>query len=336
TTIWSMSERVRAGAESVSIGRPIDNTRVYLLDSWLRPVPVGVVGELYIGGDGLAHGYLKRPALTAERFVPDPFGDAPGARLYRTGDLARYRPDGRVEFLGRADHQVKVRGHRIELGEIEAALRQQAGVREALVVVREAAPGDQRLVAYLVVGDGADVSVSELRAALKAKLPDYLVPSHFVTLDALPLLPNGKLDRRSLPPPDASWFTSGAQYVAPRDAVEQQLARLLGELLGRERVGAHDDFFELGGHSLLAMRVLARIQEAHGAAVPLRRFFETPTVAGLAVAIAEVRQGGGLTTPAAAARVERRDEAAPPLTELSDSDVESLLSAIMAEGREDG
>ncbi len=230
-----------------SIGRPLDNFQVYVLDAAGRPVPVGVPGELYIGGIGLAIGYLDRPELTAERFVPNPFSDGAGQRLYRTGDRVRWRGDGTLEFLGRLDQQVKLRGFRIEPGEIEATLRRQAGVREAVVAVREDRPGETRLVAYYL--DAADaVSAADLRAALRRELPDYMVPSALVRLDALPLLPNGKVDLSTLPAPEAiGWRPSGA-FVAPRTPAEEALARVWADVLHKDRIGVHDNFFELGGH----------------------------------------------------------------------------------------
>src|ERR1043165_148374 len=240
------------GGGVIPIGRPISNMRLYVLDGDHRPVPIGVSGELYIGGVGLARGYLNRPELTAERFVPSPFGD--GERLYRTGDLARYLADGNLEFLGRIDHQVKIRGYRIELGEIEAALCGHDAVAQAVVVAREDAPGDKRLVAYVVGREGPAVDVGGLRARLKQLLPHYRVPSAFVLLDALPLTPNGKLGRRGLPAPEGGAVVRG-EYVAPRTPVEEIIASAWSEVLKLERVGINDNFFELGGHSLLAVQI---------------------------------------------------------------------------------
>ncbi|HEX6040944.1 phosphopantetheine-binding protein, partial [Longimicrobium sp.] len=243
------------------------------------PVPAGVPGELLLGGAGVARGYLGRPGLTAERFVPDPFADAPGARLYRTGDRARWRGDGALEFLGRADTQVKVHGYRIEPGEVEAALLRDPRVREAVVVARERVPGDTRLVAYVVPrGDGA-LSPAGARAGLRERIPDYMVPAAFVLVDALPLTPNGKVDRRALPAP--AWEDAAA-HVAPRTAVEEMVAGIWADVLRRDRVGVLDDFFALGGHSLLATQVLSRLREALGVEVPLRVLFEAPTVEALA------------------------------------------------------
>ncbi|MGD9659469.1 MAG: amino acid adenylation domain-containing protein, partial [Methylocystis sp.] len=265
------------------IGRPIANTQIYLLDAGLQPVPIGVSGELYIGGAGLARGYIGRPDLTAERFVPSPFGEA-GERLYRTGDLARYRPDGNIEFLGRIDHQVKIRGFRIELGEIEAALMRVAQIRDAVVLAREDMPGDKRLVAYAVAVEGAALETAELRDALARELPDYMIPSAFVALDALPLTANGKIDRKALPAPDID-AEIARRYVAPRTPTEATLCRIWAETLGLERVGIEDDFFELGGHSLLAVQVVSRIWREFERQLPLRSLFASPTIAGFAAQI---------------------------------------------------
>ncbi|WP_235570028.1 non-ribosomal peptide synthetase, partial [Lysobacter sp. Root916] len=254
---WVRMDRSHAGP--VLIGRPIANTQVYILDAQGEPVPVGVAGELYIGGDGVARGYLNQPALTAERFVRDPFSAAPQARMYKTGDLGRWLPDGNIEYLGRNDFQVKIRGFRIELGEIEARLAGCAGVREAVVLAREDEPGDKRLVAYLTADTGADLSVAELRTRLSAQLPDYMVPSAFVVLDAFPLTPNGKLDRKALPAPDATSLMR-REYEAPQGEIEQELAEVWQSLLNIEQVGRHDHFFELGGHSLLVVAMTTRLR----------------------------------------------------------------------------
>ncbi len=271
-----------------AIGGPIANTRLYVLDGSLRPAPVGVPGELYLGGDGLARGYLGRAELTAERFVPDPFGGVPGgARLYRTGDRARWLAGGEVEFLGRADQQVKVRGFRIEPGEVEAVLEGHPAVRRALVHAYEHAPGDRRLVGYLVPEEGAEApDAAELRDFLGARLPEYMVPPAFVVLEALPLTPSGKVDRRGLPAPDAA---AGEAYVAPRTPTEEVLAQIYGEVLRVERVGVRDDFFALGGHSLLATQVVSRVRRVLGVEVPLRAVFAAPTVAALAARVEELR-----------------------------------------------
>jgi amino acid adenylation domain-containing protein len=264
--------------QRVSIGRPLANAQIYILDSFLHPVPIGVQGELYIGGDGLARGYLNRPELTAEKFIPDPFSAAPGARMYKTGDMARYRFDGNIEFLGRADHQVKIRGFRIELGEIEAVLGQHPAVREAVVLAREDAPGEKRLVAYVV----ADSMADELRRFLKDKLPEYMVPAVVVLLEAMPVMPNGKIDRRALPAPDRSRPELEKAFVAPRDDLELQLAHIWEEVLGVRPVGMRDNFFELGGHSLLAVRLFALIEKRLGKKLPLTAVFQGATVEHLA------------------------------------------------------
>ena len=273
-----------AGGElsgSVPIGRPIANTRTYVLDGRLEPVPVGLPGELYLGGAGLARGYLGRPGLTADRFAPDPFGPEVGGRLYRTGDQVRWRADGLLEFLGRTDDQVKLRGHRVEPGEVEVALREHPAVRAAVVTAREDIPGEKRLVAYLVPA-GSMPGVSELQGFLRQRLPDFMVPSAFVALAELPLSPNGKVNRRALPAPDQARPGPEDAFVAPRNPVEELLANIYATVLGIERVGVHDDFFGLGGHSLLATKVISRILATLGVELPLRSIFEAPTVAALA------------------------------------------------------
>jgi amino acid adenylation domain-containing protein len=277
----------------VPIGRPIANVQVYLLDARLESVPVGVPGELHIGGVGLARGYLNRSSLTAEKFIPHPFSSDLGARLYRTGDLARYLPDGNIEFIGRIDHQVKVRGFRIELGEIEVVLRQHPGVRETIILTQGDDPGQKRLVAYVVPNREPALAASELRNFLRAKLPDYMVPSTFVMLDALPLMPNGKVDRRALLTLKESGPEPKKTFAAPRTSVEKKLAAIWGQLLGVEQVGIHDDFFEQGGHSLLAVRLVSRVRSAFHLELPIRSLFQVPTVAGLAQVIENTRDSGG-------------------------------------------
>jgi len=300
-TTFTCCYRVTAAdhiGSSVPIGRPIANTQVYVLDGQLRPVPVGGVGELYIGGAGLARGYFKRPALTAERFVPHPFSPEPGARLYKSGDLVRYRPDGNLEFLGRMDQQVKIRGFRIELGEIEAVLRAHAAVQDAVVVARAEGPGEKRLVAYLVPDRAQAPTSGELRHYVQQQLPEYMMPSAFVLLDALPLSPNGKVDRRALPAPERTRPALAGAFAAPRTPVEEVLAGLWAQVFDVEQVSLHDNFFDLGGQSLLAMQVLSRVREAFQVELPLRHLFEAPTVAGLAERIeTALRAAPGLQPP---------------------------------------
>jgi amino acid adenylation domain-containing protein len=275
----------RGGARpAVPIGRPIARTQLFVLDQRGELVPVGVAGELHIGGMALARGYHRRPDLTAEKFIPNRFG-APGARLYRTGDLARWLPDGALEYLGRIDHQVKIRGFRIELGEIEAALVRQPGVRESVVTVREAGAGEKTLVAYLVAAAGVALDFGELRRALRATLPDYMVPADFVGLPALPLTPSGKVDRRALPEPEKGPRRIGAEFTAPRTVTEEKVAGIFAAVLRRERVGMTEDFFALGGHSLLATQLVSRVRERFGVELPLRHVFEAPTAGAFAAVI---------------------------------------------------
>jgi amino acid adenylation domain-containing protein len=277
----------RGDSEVPSIGRPIANTEIYILDREMQPVPAGVAGELYIGGQGLSRGYLRRPELTAEKFLPHRWSTKPGGRLYRTGDLASYQSNGEIQFLGRVDEQVKVRGYRIELGEIEAVLRQQAGVREAVAVAQEDNSGGKRLVCYVVAPKGTPApAASELRDYLRSKLPDYMIPRAFVFLDSLPLSPNGKIDRQKLPLPELTRTELKNEWVAPRGPVEEALATIWKNVLNLDRVGATDNFFELGGHSLLATRVLSRLNQEFAVELPLSTIFESPTVAEMALAIA--------------------------------------------------
>jgi amino acid adenylation domain-containing protein len=294
TTIWSSTYEVKRGDEPIHLGHPIANTQFYILDARLQPTPIGVPGELYIGGDGVARGYLKRLDLTAERFLDNPFvasaqADGSGVeRIYKTGDLARYRADGTIEFLGRADFQVKVRGFRIELGDIEAALLQHVQVRQAVVVAREDRPGDKRLVGYVIPENDPAPPGSALRAFLKERLPDYMVPTLFVVLDKLPLTPNGKVDRRALPKPEAA-ASEPRVHVAPRTPLEETVATIWAQVLKIEQVGAHDNFFELGGHSLLATQVVARLRDKLQVELPLSSIFEAPTVAELAERLDAIR-----------------------------------------------
>jgi aspartate racemase len=276
-------------AAPVPIGRSIANTVVYILDHHLNPVPIGVCGELCIGGDGLARGYFNHPELTAESFIPHPFSDKPGARLYRTGDLARYLPDGNIEFIGRLDYQVKIRGFRIELGEIAAVLGQHPAVQETVVMAREDVHGDKSLVAYVVPREEQPPTVNELRGFLKSKLPEYMVPSTFVFLDALPLTSHGKVDRQALPADTGTRPDLEKVFVAPRNPAEKALSGIWAQVLGLEQVGIYDNFFELGGHSLLATQVISRLCDAFQVEFPLRRLFEAPTVAELAQLIEQIR-----------------------------------------------
>ncbi|MEV5731588.1 amino acid adenylation domain-containing protein, partial [Streptomyces pharetrae] len=283
TTIWSTAWQVTPGAaRSPRIGRPIANTQIYVLDAGLRPVPPGVPGELYIAGDGVVRGYHGRFALTSERFVADPFGPA-GARMYRTGDLARWTKDGELEYLSRVDDQVKLRGFRIELGEIEAVLASHGQVAQAAVIVREDRPGDKRLAAYVVGAQGARPQAAELRELAAGRLPGYMVPSAFVVLDAMPLTPNGKLNRRALPAPDYGLDTPGGR--AARSPREEILCGLFAETLGLESVSIDDDFFQLGGHSLLATKLVSRVRSVLDAELAVRQVFEAPTVAELTTAL---------------------------------------------------
>ncbi len=281
-------------------------------------MPLGVSAELYIGGGGVTRGYIGRPELTAERFVPDPFSATPGARLYRTGDRVRRRTDGSLEFLGRIDFQVKVRGYRIELGEIETVLERHTQVRQAVVLVREEAPGDKRLVAYVVPATvGQPPSITAVRDFLQQRLPEYMVPAAFVFLEAMPLTSNGKVDRKALPTPNGA-LVATSEYVAPHDELEQRLAALWSELLRVERVGLHDNFFNLGGHSLLATQVVSRIRSSFAVELSLQEFFETPTVAGLSLNIMRL---------SAQVDLSELESMVAQLDELDDAEVRKKLSA---------
>ncbi|MEO8428364.1 MAG: AMP-binding protein, partial [Verrucomicrobiota bacterium] len=303
---------------TVPIGRPIANTQVYLLDSRLVPVPIGVVGELFIGGAGGASGYLNQPEQTAERFVRNPFSTDRDARLYRTGDLARYLADGSIEFLGRLDHQVKIRGFRVELAEIEEVLSRNKMVQQAAVIAHQEKTGDKKLVAYFVPTAGSMVAAEELRGYLTEQLPDYMVPSVFIKLEKMPLTPNGKMDRRALPNPDEAIVPKEKPFVAPRNSAEETLAGIWAEVLKADRVGIHDNFFELGGHSLLATQVIARIRAAFEIQIGLRTIFESPTVAKLAEIIVEAKkeQTGG----------DELDSMLVDLEGMSDEEAERLLA----------
>ncbi|NET02964.1 MAG: amino acid adenylation domain-containing protein, partial [Sphaerospermopsis sp. SIO1G1] len=286
-TIWSSVYQIQPENDLISIGRPINNTQFYVLDQNLQPVPVGVPGELYIGGTGLAKGYLNRPELTSERFIPNPF-DNGKTKLYQTGDLVRYLKDGNLEYISRIDNQVKLRGFRIELGEIETTLSQQENVQIACVIVREDTPGDQRLVAYIVPQPQQTPTSNILRQFLKAQLPDYMIPNTFVILESLPLTPNGKIDRRALSVPTPT--NNADTFVAPRTDLELQLAQIWGDILKVENVGVRDNFFDLGGHSLLATYLMSQIRENLGQEIPLATLFQHPTVEELAIAITKIQQ----------------------------------------------
>jgi amino acid adenylation domain-containing protein len=316
TTVGSTLQEIHAG-ERIGIGRPVANTQVYLLSRQLAPASLGSSGELCIGGAGVARGYAGSPELTAERFVPDPFSGRPGARLYKTGDLGRFRPEGRLDFLGRLDFQVKVRGFRIELGEIESVLLEHPAVREVVVLAREDRPGDRRLAAYLVPA-GSRPSPEGLRGFLRERLPEYMVPSAFLWLEALPLTVSGKVDRSALPTPEEASAGRASDLTAPRTAFEELLAGIWAETLQVERVGVDENFFELGGHSLLAIRVISRIREAFGVTLPVRALFDRPTVEQLSEEIASALKG------------EAAEAAAPPLVAVSR---EGLLPLSFAQRR---
>ncbi|MHC0068641.1 non-ribosomal peptide synthetase, partial [Nostoc sp. UIC 10890] len=288
-TFWQCKKN--SNLKTVPIGRPIANTQIYILDAYLQPVPVGVTGEIYIGGVGLARGYFNRPELTQEKFIPNPFTRNMGEnedqssnleRLYKTGDLARYLPDGNIELLGRVDNQVKIRGFRVELGEIEGALRLHPSIQQTVITARIDDSGDKRLVAYIVSQPKQTPTTDELRLFLKQKLPEYMVPSAFVFLDTLPLTPNGKIDRHALPAPDSSRPNLTQIFVAPRSVVEQQIADIWTSVLKLQKIGIHDNFFTLGGHSLLATQVISRLRSTFGVDLSVRALFEAPTVAQLA------------------------------------------------------
>ncbi|SFL14012.1 non-ribosomal peptide synthetase [Lysobacter sp. cf310] len=321
TTVYSALCRVHAGSGPILVGKPVDNTQIHIVDRHMKRLPAGVPGELLIGGDGLATGYRGRPDLTAEKFISDPFG-APGGRLYRSGDLALWRRDGTIEVIGRIDHQIKLRGFRIELGEIESVLAQLPAVTQAVVHCREDRPGDQRLVAY-VTASGEAPSTAALRDHLKAALPDYMVPSAFVVLERFPLTPNGKVDRRALPAPEAVAGGDEANYDAPVTPEEQTLAAIWQQLLGAPRIGRGDNFFDLGGHSLLATRLLARIEQQYGIELPLRALFEDATLERLAARVAEA---------SAELAPEDLESLLTSLEHLSDEEASARLAATLSGG----
>jgi acyl-coenzyme A synthetase/AMP-(fatty) acid ligase len=305
---------------SVPIGRPIANSVIHILDQDLSLVPTGVPGELHIGGEGIARGYLHMPDATAEKFVPDPFAIQPGRRLYKTGDLARYLPDGNIEFLGRIDNQLKIRGFRVELEEIEAAMRRHPEIRQVAVVARQNESNENRIVAYIAAAGEEAPSSHELRCFLLETLPEYMVPTSFVMLDALPLSPNGKIDRRALPLLDSA-KENRTDFVAPRTQVETDLAMIWAELLNIPQVGVQSNFFDLGGHSLLVIRVASRIRAHFQTDLPLRTLFENPTVEELAEVIAE-KQGGKPDDDGA-------DQILANIASLSDEEVQRRLAGAM-------
>jgi acyl-coenzyme A synthetase/AMP-(fatty) acid ligase/acyl carrier protein len=293
TTIWSAAHRVRSGENPVLIGKPIDNTRMYILDPDGQPVPVGVPGELYIGGAGVARGYWKRPELTESRFVPDPFNTATPSHMYRTGDLARYRRDGQIQLIGRTDHQIKLRGHRIELGEIEVALDRHPDVLQTVVTLHGEAPA-QQLIAY-VRQSVSDADPGHLRSWLQARLPEYMVPSAFISLAEIPLTPNGKVDRKRLPRPKESAREPSAATVNPRNQLEERIAEIWSEILGVDRIGVRDNFFDLGGHSLLLIRVHSRLRQDLDIEIAVIDLFRYPTIESMASWLDRRRHEAALT-----------------------------------------
>jgi amino acid adenylation domain-containing protein len=308
----------RQAHDTIPIGRPISNTQLYILDKHLQPVPIGFPGELCLSGNGLARGYLNRPELTARKFIPNPFSEKPGTRLYKTGDLVRYLPDGNIEYLGRIDNQVKIRGFRIESGEIESVLTQYQSVREAVVVTPEDMPGDRQLVAYVVPAEAASLSVSLLKDFLSHKLPAYMMPSLFVLLDALPLAPNGKINRKALPAPDRTGLISKEDFVSPGTPTEEIIAGIWAEVLGLNQVGIHDNFFELGGHSLLATQVMSRLRKVFEVEIPLRTLFESPTVEKLTFALLQIE--------GEREKLEKRAALLLKVADLSEDEVNAMLA----------
>jgi hypothetical protein len=327
TTVWATAGLVTRAAGAAGIGQPIDHTRVYVLDERLMPVPAGVIGEVCIGGRGVARGYYGRPRLTAEKFVPDPWSDEPGARMYRSGDLGRWREDGTLELAGRTDQQVKIRGFRIECGEIEAVLRAHRDVRQAAVVAAPRA-GELALVAYIVPRKGSTLAqagtglANELRPHLRAALPDYMIPALVVALPSLPLTAAAKIDRAALPAPRWGASPSAAGRVPPRNDVEATLARIWSDLLATEEpVGVHDNLFILGGHSLTATRFVARVADIYGVSLPVHHVFASPTIAGLAEIVATDPHFGHFEESSRHAELDA----------LSDEDLDDLLRAALAQ-----
>ena len=321
-------ESIDPKAKTVPIGRPISNTTVYILDSGLQPVPIGVVGELYIGGPGVALGYLNRSDLTRERFIPDPFGSEHGSRLYRSGDLGRWRLDGNIEFVGRADQQVKLRGYRIEPGEIEARLRELPGIEQTAVFVREDAPGEKRLVAYVVTQDGVQLDIENVRGNLKSSLPEYMVPAAIVVVACFPLTSSGKLDKRALPAPDLQAYVQ-RPYDPPLGEMEERLASSWREILQVDRIGRDDDFFELGGHSLLAMQAVVRAGVLFALEIPIRQLFEHSTLRRFAQQVTELRHTK-LQDSLSSGRHEI-DQLLAKVTQMSESEAEELLQELTME-----
>lgn len=321
---------------TLPLGRPLVHTRVYILDRRLRPVPIGIAGELCVAGEGLTRGYWNHPDLTAEKFIPDPFSDTPGARLYRTGDLTRYLPGGEIEFLGRIDDQVKIRGYRIELGEIAKILSEHRSVRETVIITRKDQTGDDRLVAYVVCRAPHSLTVTEMRAHLGARLPEYMIPAAFVVLKSMPLTPNGKVDRQALPIPELVNTAREREIVAPRTEIEKLLIKMWAELLKVEQISIDYNFFELGGHSLLATQLISRVREEFKIELPLSSLFEHPTVASLATEISQIQTAPGLGSgpgpPRTITPSKRRpeEEILEKLDELSAEEVQKLLASLIS------
>jgi natural product biosynthesis luciferase-like monooxygenase protein len=328
TTIWSTSALISNGGREISLGRPVANTEVYILDNHLQPVPVGIPGELYIGGEGVVRGYLGRSELTATRFIPNPFSTKQGARLYKTGDLAQFLSSGNIEFLGRTDHQVKIRGFRIEPAELEMLLAGHPAVRDAVVVAREDKNGDKRLVAYVVAQPDQVPTPNEMRAYIRKNVPEYMVPSTIVFMEALPLTPNGKIDRGSLPAPEQARPDLESQYVMPRGPVEELVAAIWAEVLGLEQVGVHDNFFDLGGHSLLASQLTTRLCETFQMKLRLRTLLEFPTVSGLTAALLRDSRDKD--------KIERIAQLYISVARCSEEDLESMLNEHVPSQRDMG
>jgi acyl-coenzyme A synthetase/AMP-(fatty) acid ligase/acyl carrier protein len=315
-TACLLSQRDLQKDQGSPLGRPLSDLSCRVLTGYQQLVPTGIAGELFVGGLGVARGYLHRPELTAERFVPDPWSGEPGARLYRTGDLVRWREDASMHYLGRLDHQVKIRGYRIELGEIEAVLRTHPGVQEGVVLVREDVPGEKHLVAYVV--GLQEVTVAGLRSFLQEKLPAYMIPSQFLFLDAMPLTPNGKVDRKALPSPASVRSELEVAFISPRTPAEQVVAGIWAEILRMDHIGLNDNFFKLGGHSLRGAQVISRLRDAFQVKLPVRSLFERPTVEGLVSEIAQLRGGREI--------IEEIAEVIQKIEHLSEEEIKDILS----------